>query len=142
MNFFANELVYKREGLDTSAVGILKLVTSSNDKVKLFRSILKNTPTNKQNRTVYVGHTLDDFLCLLEADIGIVFDCNRNLEVIGEKLKVSFVPLFPGLVKKQKEHAHRDYFSSNSKNGVLYTVTSWAEIHAFVLGAEGQPLGC
>ncbi|KAI4301949.1 hypothetical protein L6164_035181 [Bauhinia variegata] len=68
---------------------------------------------------------------MLEADIGIVIGSSSSLRRVGTQFGISFVPLFPGLVKKQKE-----YIGNNWKPlpGVLYTVDSWAEVHAFILG--------
>ncbi|KAK8658030.1 hypothetical protein V6N13_036245 [Hibiscus sabdariffa] len=49
---------------------------------------------------------------------------------------VSFVPLFAGLVEKQKEYAEAEGsdFVWKGESGILYTVESWDEIHALVLG--------
>ncbi|KAK4754755.1 hypothetical protein SAY87_008512 [Trapa incisa] len=117
-------------------------VESSHDKLRLFESILHKTPTTKKkNRTVYVGHGMGDLLCLLKADIGIVHnDCSTTLKMVAQKLKITLVPLFPGLVEKQKEHRSRlagsgDHLS-NSGRGILYTAESWSEITALFFSCE------
>ncbi|KAK4751524.1 hypothetical protein SAY87_005006 [Trapa incisa] len=141
MNIGANELLYDGQDPDVGeVVGMKRQVESPGDKVKLFLDILKNIPGNKKNRTVYVGHSVNDLLCLLKADIGIVFtNCSSSLRTIASKLKILLVPLFPGLVQKQKEqgHSHGGYFS-NQEKGILYTVSNWTEIHAFIMSDEGQ----
>jgi len=75
-----------------------------------------------------------DLLCLLEADIGIVIGSSSSLRRVGNQFGVSFVPLFPGLVKKQKEYVEGRFSSWKGLSGTLYTVSSWAEIHAFIFG--------
>lgn len=78
---------------------------------------------------------MGDLLCLLEADVGIVLGSSSSLRKVGSHFGVSFVPLFPGLVKKQKEYIEGTSSSWKGLSGILYTVDSWAEIHAFILGS-------
>ncbi|KAI3932787.1 hypothetical protein MKW92_036232 [Papaver armeniacum] len=88
--------------------------------------------------TVFIGTSVGDLLCLLEADIGIVIGSNRRLIEVGKHFGVRFVPLYAGVVEKQKKHSN----SGNSTvwmgglSGILYTVSSWTEIHAFILGHD------
>ncbi|KAI3971239.1 hypothetical protein MKW92_026842 [Papaver armeniacum] len=88
--------------------------------------------------TVFIGTSVGDLLCLLEADIGIVIGSNRRLIEVGNHFGVRFVPLYAGVVEKQKKHSN----SGNSTvwtgglSGILYTVSSWTEIHAFILGPD------
>ena len=77
---------------------------------------------------------MGDLLCLLEADIGIVIGSSSSLRRVGSQFGLSFLPLFPGLVKKQKEYTEGGSFDWKGQSGILYTVSSWAEIHAFILG--------
>lgn len=132
VEIYANELVFDKRSICNGRM-IRKIETPS-DKVKLFRNNLESTNSDKKNLTVYIGDDVGDLLCLLEADIGIVINCSTSLEKIGLKFGVSFIPLFQGLVKKQRELRDGSMSHSNKKTGVLYTVSSWAEIHAFVLG--------
>ena len=75
------------------------------DKIQAFNDILQNCSNDSKNLTVYIGDSVGDLLCLLKADIGIVIGSSSSLRRVGSQYGVSFVPLFPGLVKKQKEYA-------------------------------------
>ncbi|KAK6915307.1 Thiaminase-2/PQQC [Dillenia turbinata] len=131
LNVHANEFAYE----DSISMGeIIRKVESPIDKVEAFNNILKKCSNDRKNVTVYVGDSVGDLLCLLEADIGIVFGTSSSLRRVGTQFGVSFVPLFPGLVKRQKEFGEEKPPSWKGLSGVLYTVTSWAEIHAFILG--------
>ncbi|GMP21878.1 hypothetical protein CsSME_00000121 [Camellia sinensis var. sinensis] len=127
----ANEFVYENS---ISTGEIVKKVESPIDKVKAFSDILKNSSKEKKNLTVYIGDSVGDLLCLLEADVGIVHGSSTSLRRVGSHFGVSFVPLFPGVVKKQKGCAEGSTSSWKGLSGILYTVSSWAEIHAFILG--------
>lgn len=130
LSVHANELVFS----DSISTGeILKTMESPINKVQAFRNILRDCE-DKRNVRVYVGDSVGDLLCLLEADIGIVIGDRSSLRRIGSHFGVSFVPLFSGLVMKQKECREGSPSQWNSRRGVLYTVSSWAEIHAFILG--------
>ncbi|KAK6915309.1 Thiaminase-2/PQQC [Dillenia turbinata] len=131
LNVHANEFAYE----DSISMGeIIRKVESPIDKVEAFNNILKKCSNDRKNVTVYVGDSVGDLLCLLEVDIGIVFGTSSSLRRVGTQFGVSFVPLFPGLVKRQKEFGEEKPPSWKGLSGVLYTVTSWAEIHAFILG--------
>ncbi|XP_071700555.1 bifunctional TH2 protein, mitochondrial-like [Rutidosis leptorrhynchoides] len=135
MHVHANDLKYENS---VSTGELIKKVESPIDKLQAFSDILKNSDENdekKKSLTVYVGHSVGDLLCLLEADIGIVIiGSSSSLLRFGSHFGVYFVPLFPGLIKKQKEHVEGSEFSWNRRTGVLYTVSSWAEIHSFITG--------
>ncbi|KAF9661103.1 hypothetical protein SADUNF_Sadunf19G0032900 [Salix dunnii] len=130
LNIHANELIFE-ESISTGE--IVNKVESPMDKAQAFNDILKNYSDDRKNLTVYIGDSVGDLLCLLQADIGIVVGSSASLRSVGSQFGVSFVPLFPGLVRKQKES---DGESPNWKglSGILYTVSSWSEIHAFILG--------
>ncbi|KAH8480949.1 hypothetical protein H0E87_031007 [Populus deltoides] len=130
LNIHANELIFE-ESISTGE--IVKKVESPMDKAQAFNDILMNYSSDRKNLTVYIGDSVGDLLCLLQADIGIVVGSSASLRSVGSQYGVSFVPLFPGLVRKQKES---DGESLNWKglSGILYTVSSWSEIHAFILG--------
>lgn len=131
MRVHSNELVYE-EAISTGE--IVKKTESPMEKLQIFNDILKYRNSDDQHLTVYIGGSLGDLLCLLEADIGIVMGSSSSLRRVGEQYGVSFVPLFSGLVDKQKKLAEDGSCKWNKLAGTLYTVSSWAEIHAFVLG--------
>ncbi|PON45973.1 heme oxygenase [Parasponia andersonii] len=131
LNVHANEFTF--EG-SISTGEIAKKVESPTDKVQAFNDILANCSKDKKNLTVYIGDSVGDLLCLLQADIGIVFGSSSSLRRVGTQFGVSFIPLFPGLVKKQKEYIEGSSSDWKGSTGILYTVSSWADIHAFILG--------
>ncbi|KAG5549697.1 hypothetical protein RHGRI_014858 [Rhododendron griersonianum] len=133
LNVHANEFVYDNS---VSTGEIVRKVESPIDKVQAFRDILTNHRSEKKDFTVYIGDSVGDLLCLLEADVGIVLGSSSSLRRVGSHFGVSFIPLFPGLVKKQKECVEGSSSSWKGLSGILYTVSSWAEIHAFILGIE------
>ncbi|XP_050381073.1 bifunctional TH2 protein, mitochondrial-like isoform X2 [Argentina anserina] len=130
-NVHANEFTFEET---VSTGNIVKKVESPIDKVQAFRDILKGCPSDRENLTIYIGDSVGDLLCLLEADIGIVIGSSSSLQRIGTQFGVSFVPLFPGLVKKQKQCVEGRSSNWKGLTGTLYTASSWAEIHAFILG--------
>ncbi|KAJ8542318.1 hypothetical protein K7X08_017184 [Anisodus acutangulus] len=133
LNVHANEFIFE-ENLSTAE--IIKKVECPIDKAQAFRKILNNCSNDKKNLTVHVGDTASDLLCLLQADIGIVLNPSSSLRRVGNHFGVSFIPLFPGIVEKQKICAAGEGSSCwNGLSGVLYTVSSWAEIHLFILGS-------
>lgn len=131
MDVHANEFSYDGS---VSTGDIVKKLESPIDKVQAFRNILENCNDDKKKLTVYIGDSVGDLLCLLEADVGIVIGSSSSLRTIGTQFGVSFVPLFSGLVKKQKEYNEESSSNWKGLSGILYTVSSWAEVHAFVLG--------
>lgn len=132
LNVHANEFIYK----ESSSTGeIVKQVESPIDKVEAFTNILQNCDKDKKILTVYIGDSVGDLLCLLKADVGIVISSSSSLRRVGSHFGVSFVPLFPGVVKKQKQYVKNGSPSWKGLSGVLYTVSSWAEIHAFIQGS-------
>lgn len=131
LNIHANEFAFENS---ISTGEIIKKVESPMDKVKAFTNILDKYSNDKKSLTVYIGDSVGDLLCLLQADIGIVIGTSASLRKVGSQFGVSFLPLFPGLVKKQKEYIQGSSFNWKAKSGILYTANSWAEIHAFILG--------
>ncbi|XP_057801938.1 bifunctional TH2 protein, mitochondrial-like isoform X2 [Salvia miltiorrhiza] len=127
----ANEFVYENS---LSTGEIVKKVESPIDKVQAFTKILQNCCNDKKILTVYIGDSVGDLLCLLEADVGIVIGSSASLRRVGSHFGVSFVPLFQSLVAKQKQVTDESMSGWKGLSGVLYTVSSWAEIHSFVLG--------
>ncbi|KAJ8649748.1 hypothetical protein MRB53_002771 [Persea americana] len=100
----SNEFTYN-ESLSTGE--IVKNMESPMDKVRSFKDIL-NHCSNGKHLSVYIGDSVGDLLCLLEADVGIVVGSSSSLRRVGSQFGVSFVPLFSGLVKKQTEIAQGD----------------------------------
>lgn len=131
LDVHANEFSFE-ESISTG--DIVKKVESPIDKVHSFKDILKNCQDDRKNLTVYIGDSVGDLLCLLEADIGVVIGSSSSLRRVATQFGVSFVPLFPGLVEKQKECTEGRSSNWKGLTGVLYTASSWAEIHAFILG--------
>lgn len=132
MNVHANELIFE-ENVSTGV--IVKKVECPFDKVQTFSKVLNNYSNDKKNLTVHIGDTMSDLLCLLQADIGIVFNPSPSLLRVGNHFGVSFIPLYRGVVEKQKTCTEKDSTSWSRLSGVLYTVSSWAEIHMFILGS-------
>ncbi|XP_009616741.1 bifunctional TH2 protein, mitochondrial-like isoform X1 [Nicotiana tomentosiformis] len=128
LNVHSNELPY--EGSVTTG-DMIKKMESPMDKLQAFNDILKSRESNSKHTTVYVGGSVGDLLCLLNADVGIVIGLSAGLRRLGEQFGISFVPLFSGLVTKQRKLAEG---SLKGMSGILYTVSSWSEIHAFILG--------
>ncbi|KAJ4881311.1 putative aminopyrimidine aminohydrolase [Raphanus sativus] len=125
----ANEFTFE-ESISTGEIE--RKVESPIDKAQQFKSILENRKKeDKGILTVYIGDSVGDLLCLLEADIGIVVASSSSLRRVGSHFGVSFVPLFSGIVQKQKQEE-----TWKGLSGTLYTVSSWAEIHSFALGWE------
>ncbi|KAJ9169676.1 hypothetical protein P3X46_017838 [Hevea brasiliensis] len=128
----SNELAYE----ETISTGeILRRVECPMEKLQAFNDILKDCNANGQQLTVYIGGSVGDLLCLLKADIGIVIGSSPSLSRLGDHFGISFVPLFSGMVKKQKEFDEGSSPNWKGLPGILYTVSSWAEIHAFILGS-------
>ncbi|KAM0044772.1 putative HAD superfamily protein [Helianthus debilis subsp. tardiflorus] len=102
---------------------------------KLLPIFLKIATKVTTNLMIYIGDSVGDLLCLLEADIGIVIASSSSLRKIVTHFGVSFFPLFSALIKKQKEHVEGSAFGWKGLSGVLYTVSSWAEVHSFIIGS-------
>ncbi|RZC71642.1 hypothetical protein C5167_034798, partial [Papaver somniferum] len=121
-----------------------EVTRQAHQSVKAKRKYFQDMVQEKENEhglnalTVFIGTSVGDLLCLLEADIGIVIGSNRHLIEVGKHFGVRFVPLLDGVVVKQKKH----FYSGNPNvwmgglSGILYTVSCWTEIHAFILGRD------
>ncbi|CAH9081085.1 unnamed protein product [Cuscuta europaea] len=136
LSVHSNELVY--EGSITTGE-IIQKVESPTDKLSAFNGILNSHGNKRKPLTVYVGGSVGDMLCLLNADIGIVIGMSDRLRILGERFGVTFIPFFSGLVKKHREMPGSGSFNWNSMSGILYTVSSWAEVHAAILGMAILP---
>ncbi|KAJ0719351.1 putative aminopyrimidine aminohydrolase [Helianthus annuus] len=132
LELHANEFIY--EGL-LSTGEIMKKVESPLDKLHVFNDVLKeHDQCDQTNITIYIGDSIGDLLCLVEADIGIVIGSSSSLRKVGGHFGVSFMPLWLGLVMKQREHVEGSGFSWNRRSGVVYTVSSWDEIRCLIVG--------
>ncbi|GLT75024.1 hypothetical protein SLA2020_467790 [Shorea laevis] len=132
LNVHANELVLE-ESISTGE--LVRKMESPIDKLEAFKNILKDRISGKKNLTVYIGDTMGDLLCLLEADIGIVIASSPSIKRLGKRYGISFVPLYRALVKKQNGDVEGSFSNCKGRHsGVLYTVQYWDEIHAFILG--------
>ncbi|KAF3335819.1 aminopyrimidine aminohydrolase [Carex littledalei] len=133
LSIHSNEFSY--EG-SLSTGEISRNMESPLDKVEKFKSLLTSASSTavSGHKSVYIGDSVGDLLCLLLADIGIVVGSSTSLRKVGESFGVSFVPLFPGVVEKQRQVDRDEMPVWRGLSGVLYTVSSWSEIHAFILG--------
>ncbi|KAK9282287.1 hypothetical protein L1049_005201 [Liquidambar formosana] len=131
-NVHSNELAYE-ESISTG--DIIRKVESPMEKLQAFNDILKGSSNDSKHLTVYIGGSVGDLLCLLKADIGIVISPSLSLRKLGDQFGISFVPLFSGVVNKQRELVEDGSYNWKGLSGILYTVSSWAEIHAFILGS-------
>ncbi|KAL9142989.1 hypothetical protein ABFS82_14G207800 [Erythranthe guttata] len=131
-NVHSNELVYE-ESISTG--NMITKMESSMEKLQSFNNITKSINNETKPLTVYIGGSVGDLLCLLEADIGIVIGLSATLLRLANYFGISFVPLFSGLVNKQKELADSGTLDCKKTSNILYTVSNWDEIYAFVFGA-------
>ncbi|KAI3923663.1 hypothetical protein MKW98_011293 [Papaver atlanticum] len=121
-----------------------EVTRQAHQSVKAKRKCFQDMVQEKENEhglnslTVFIGTSVGDLLCLLEADIGIVIGSNRHLIEVGKHFGVRFVPLLDGVVDKQKKHSDsgNPIVWMGGLSGILYTVSCWTEIHAFILGRD------
>lgn len=131
MNVHSNELACEKS---VTTGEIVKKMESPSEKLQAFNNILKNCNREGKHFKIYIGGSVGDLLCLLEADIGIVIGSSSSLRKLGDQFGVKFVPLFSGLVRRQRELSEGRSSDWKPLSGILYTVSSWAEIEAFILG--------
>lgn len=131
MNIHSNEFVYE-ESVSTGEISWK--VESPLDKLQAFREAINKCSARGKHSSVYIGDSVGDLLCLLEADVGIVIGSSSRLRQVGQHFGVSFVPLLCGVVKKQRELVEGGT-PWRGLSGTLYTVSGWAEIRAFILGS-------
>lgn len=135
-NVHSNCLVYE-ESISTG--NMIQKLESPMDKLGVFNDITKGSTNDRKPLTVYIGGSVGDLLSLLKADFGIVFGLSDSLTKLGSRFGISFVPLFSGLVNKQRELDVSGCLNLIGSSGVLYTVSSWDEINTFILGAKQVP---
>lgn len=130
-NVNANELVF--DG-NISTGKITFNVETALDKRRHFYQILDHLNDRKatdsklqQVRSVYIGDSLTDLLCLLRADVGIVLGDSSTLkQVYGEKMT--------SLLRKALVLEQGNVHGSQELSGYVFTVSSWYEVEAFLLG--------
>lgn len=129
LKIHSNDLVYE----DSISTGEMTTkILSPSDKLQAFNTIVNED--GPKPTTIYIGGSVGDLLCLLQADIGIVIGSNSTLTNLATHFGISFVPLFSGLVSKQRSLAEGNSLNRKGTSNILYTVSNWDEIYAFVLG--------
>ncbi|KAJ0963666.1 hypothetical protein J5N97_028788 [Dioscorea zingiberensis] len=132
MSIHSNEFEYKES---VSTGNIIRKIESPLDKVEVFNAILRDSNNDGNHLSVYIGDSIGDLLCLLEADIGIVIGSSPSLRKVAEQFGVSFLPLHGGAIIKQQQLEGEDTSVWKGPSFHLFTVSSWSEIEAFILGA-------
>lgn len=131
LHIHSNELIFVDS---VSTGGIDRRVESPIGKLEIFNNIC-SSKEDMEHISIYIGDSLGDLLCLLEANIGIVIGTSSSLRRVAKRFGVSFVPLFSGLLKQERAYVEGSSCWTR-KSGILYTVSSWSEIHAFILGSS------
>ncbi|PKA48436.1 thiaminase (transcriptional activator TenA) [Apostasia shenzhenica] len=131
LTIHSNELIY--DGGLISTGEIVRKMESPLDKVHAFKSIIGQN-SSENHLSVYIGDSAGDLLCLLEADVGILVGSSKSLRKVGKHFGISFVPLFEGLISKQRELGSDGSSVWRGQSGVLFTASGWPEIQAFILG--------
>jgi phosphoserine phosphatase len=128
-NISANELEFDE---DTSTGKMILNVETAVDKLRHLVQILDHLkgsdPGQQQVHSVYVGDSLTDLLCLLRADVGIILGDSSTLkQVYGKKMT--------SLFRKALALEQASYLDESQKlSGCVFTVSSWYELEAFLLG--------
>ncbi|XP_052180054.1 bifunctional TH2 protein, mitochondrial-like [Diospyros lotus] len=130
----ANELAF--EG-SVSTGGIIDTIVSPADRVSVLEEIV-NQYSNQKKLTVYAGESVEELLPLLRADIGIVVGPSSSLKRVGTQLGVTFRSLFSASISVQNGTTPTQRPNWKASPGLLYTVSSWTEIDAFVLGWQNH----
>ncbi|CAM6124450.1 unnamed protein product [Calypogeia fissa] len=138
-NVHSNELEFNDMGISTG--NMFRRVQNAVDKEICFKDVvngtnkkLEGTSSPKSPFTVYVGDSVTDLLCLLMADVGIVVGESSSLQRVVEAAGITILPLYSGLLQQQ-EAATTQVNTWTKVDGVLYKISSWHELHAFLLGS-------
>ncbi|KZV32958.1 hypothetical protein F511_01469 [Dorcoceras hygrometricum] len=129
LNIHSNDLVYQ-ESISTG--GMIMKMECPIDKLQAFKDV--TSEIHGRPLKIYIGGSLGDLLCMLEADIGIVIGLSAGLKTVANHFGISFIPLFSCLITKQRELAESGSINCKGTSSTLYTVSSWDEIYAFILG--------
>ncbi|KAI5084204.1 hypothetical protein GOP47_0000373 [Adiantum capillus-veneris] len=108
---------------------IKRMVETPFNKERVFEELMhKAGNLSRSVRSIYIGDSVTDLLCLLQADIGIVIGSNSTLQRVAKAFGVSMVPLYKGVLGMVKLGIPQ----GGTISGVLYVVTDWHEIRAFL----------
>lgn len=125
----ANKLCFEQS---TCTGAFEKKVQSAMEKLAIFQEkIDKNC-----GLTIYIGDSVNDLLCMIKASIGIAVRPSSILKTVGTQFGITFVPLFSDLVEKLRERRDGSQSLWQPESGVVYTVSSWTELHSFIFGAD------
>ncbi|CAK9190324.1 unnamed protein product [Sphagnum troendelagicum] len=123
---------------------IMRSVETALDKEQFFDQILRGLSTKSESttprlvgdsRAVYIGDSVTDLPCLLRADIGIVIGKSATLDRVADAFAIRRQPLYAGVLQAERDQCDRSS-GWRKGSGVLYTVSSWHEIEAFLLGYQ------
>ncbi|MCO5591032.1 hypothetical protein L7F22_045008 [Adiantum nelumboides] len=111
----SNELI--TSGSCTSG-DIKRVVGTPFDKERIFEELMHSTESpSKSGRSIYIGDSVTDLLCLLKADMGIVIGSNSTLQKVSKAFGVLMMPLYKGVLEMAKLGNAR----GGKKPGVIYT---------------------
>ncbi|CAM6020683.1 unnamed protein product [Sphagnum balticum] len=123
---------------------IMRSVETAIDKEQCFDQILRGLSTKSESttprlvgdsRAVYIGDSVTDLPCLLRADIGILIGKSATLDRVADAFAIRRQPLYAGVLQAERDQCDRSP-GWRKGSGVLYTVSSWHEIEAFLLGYQ------
>lgn len=111
INVYSNDLEFGDNNLTTG--NIITNYVVANDKLKLLNSICNN------NKIIYVGDGLTDILCMLKADVGIVYSPGRSFIQDCKEFNVILKPL--------ASWTEQD-LNLSENNKTIYFVLNWNDI--------------
>ncbi|MCO5602812.1 hypothetical protein L7F22_056951 [Adiantum nelumboides] len=112
---------------------IKRVIETPFDKERVFEELMHNMESlSRSVRSIYIGDSVTDILCLLEGDLGIVIGSDSTLQRVSKAFGVLMMPLYKGVLEMAKLGNAR----GGKKPGVIYTVTDWHEISAFLIASS------
>ncbi|MCO5591030.1 hypothetical protein L7F22_045006 [Adiantum nelumboides] len=112
---------------------IKRVIETPFDKERVFEELMHNLKSlSRSVRSIYIGDSVTDLLCLLEADMGIVIGSDSTLQRVSKAFGVLMMPLYKGVLEMAKLGNAR----GGKKPGVIYTVRDWHEISAFLIASS------
>jgi hypothetical protein len=116
--------------------GIDTCVESPVDKLKIFNNIWSaSKDEDTKHIAIYIEECLGDLFFLPRIYIGIVNSTSSTRRRVGNFFGVPFVPLFSDFLKQERAYVEGPSHWTK-ESGILYTVSSWSEIHDFILGSS------